>query len=239
MKGFLVLIAVALLMCAVGSALAGPPPGSLESEVFYWDGAQWVPNPAVGDRNARLFRSGESAEGNCNRPEWVIDVQIRASIAQWIDFDLAWTQWDWFIRKPGCYAGNSIEATIASNGNVFVDYEGFANLLPVDPDNADHNPVEVSYSFETGGGVNEAEQRGWVPAELLNQDDDRLLDEGPDWLLHYGIGWKLWNKICVVKCNSACDYANEATITLTLEEQKPWIDREGGWLGFPQGQSGP
>lgn len=238
MKRFLVLLVLGLFVAAAGNAFAQPPAGANEAQVFYWDDAVgWVPQPLdMADRTARLFRSGDEASGNCNQPEWLIDVQIYAHIAQWIDFSLAWTQWDWFVRKPGCYAGNSIEAKIASNGDVYVDYEGFNNLMPVDPNNQDHNPIPVWYSFETGGGgVGEAETNGWVPANLLNGEDDLLLDIGPEWLLHYTISWKLWNKICVEVCNSACDYYDDATITLTLREQKPWIDAEGGWLGFPGG----
>ena len=232
MKRFLVLLVVGLFVAAAGNAFAQPPAGAGEAQVFVWDDVNliWVAEAALpADRNARLFRSGDDATGECNKPEWFIKVHIYAHIAQWIDFDLGWTQWDWFIRKPGCYAGNSIEANIASNGDVYVDDAGFANLMPVLPENADHNPVPVWYSFEVGGGgVAEAETNGWVPANRLNDDDDLLLDLDP-WLLHDGISWKLWNKICVEVCNSACDYSNHASITLTLDEQKPWIDELGGW----------
>jgi hypothetical protein len=234
MKKLLVLATVGLVVAFVGSALAQPPPGAVESAVWYYDeeNGVWVEQDITNPEayNGRLYRAGIEELGNCNKKYWYVDVKIYAHIAQWIDFRLNWNEWHWFIRKPGCYAGNCIEAKIASNGDIYVDFDMFGPLLPMDPANADHNPIdEIYYGF---GETFSAANATWVLAAALNDQDFRILDEDP-WDLHYGIAWKLWTKICVDECNSACDYMNEAKITLSLEQQKDWINWDTGeWFGF-------
>jgi len=230
MKKLLIPLLMALVVMFAGNLFAQGPP---ESEVFFIDeDGNWESflNYPMDERDARLLRSGDLILGNCNKKFWDIYVTIHASIAQWVDFRLDYNQWDWYIRKPGCYAGNSIEAWIASNGDILIDYEGFGPLMPDDPE---HNPIDIFYSF--GEGIAEAEGNGWVFCTDLNNDDDYIIDvPGTDLFpfpLHYGIAWKLWNKICIDECNSACDYWNYATITIVLQNQKEWIDfGTGGWL---------
>jgi hypothetical protein len=229
MKKLIIPLMAALVVILAGNLFAQGPP---ESDVYYldtngtWQSYLGVP---MEERDARLIRAGDLVLGNCNKKYWEINVTIHASIAQWIDFRLDYNQWDWYIRKPGCYAGNSIEAWIASNGDILIDYEGFGPLIPEDPE---HNPIDIYYSF--GEGFTQADENGWVYATDLNNDDDLIIDvPGSDqypWPLHQGMAWKLWNKICVVECNSACDYWNRATITIVLQNQKTWLDDDGGWL---------
>jgi hypothetical protein len=229
MKKFIIPLMLVLIVAFASNLFAQIP----ESEVFFMDeNGVWVSNFTIPleERNARLLRSGDLTLGNCNKVYWDILVTIHASIAQWVDFRLDYNQWDWYIRKPGCYAGNSIEAWIASNGDILIDYEGFGPLIPDDPE---HNPIDIYYSF--GEGILDAEANGWVHASDLNNDDDIIIDDpGTDLFpfpLHYGLAWKLWNKICVDVCNSACDYRNFAMITIVLLNQKDWIEFDtGGWL---------
>jgi hypothetical protein len=232
----IILLMAGLLVASASCVFAGG-----ESEVYYWDDAAggWVHNPVDQDLQlARLFRTGDFYMDSCNKAYWEIPVHIKASIAQWVKFKLDWNTWEWFVRKPGCYAGNSIEATLWSNGDVEVGYLDFNKLMPVDPDNADHNPVDIWYGFESGefgGGVQEVEYRGWTHADDMYMNTSLIEDvAGPnnEWPLHYGIAWKLWSKICVIQCNSACDYYDDAKITITLKEQKDWIVWETGQWGF-------
>lgn len=239
MKRFLILLLAAAFVMAAGSAFAQNPvdpvpQGSQESDVWFLnDQDVWVPNPPLlEDRNGRLFRGGSTIECNCNKKWWTIDVEIHASIAQWIDFSLQWDRYDWFIRKPGQYAGNCIEACVASNSDIFIDYEGFADL---EPSIAGNNPIPVWYALETGGGFEQV-NAGWVTAANLNTEDDLLLDTED---LHFGICWKLWNKIEVAVCNSACEYSDFATITLTLNNQKDWIYFDEGYWWDDPGVPGP
>jgi hypothetical protein len=231
MKRLIILLMAGLLVASASSVFAGG-----ESEVYYWDDnlQEWVHNPPdVQDQMARLFRTGDFVYDSCNAGYWEIPVYIRASIAQWVKFRLDWNTWEWKVRKPGCYAGNSIEAALWSNGDVEIGYDGFGKLMPVDPADQDHNPVDIWYSYETGGGIYDCEYvYGWTHAEDLNGSYSLIEDLGPDWELHYGISWKLWSKICVDVCNSACDYFDDAMITITLKQQKPWIVFDTGDWGI-------
>ncbi len=233
MKKLLFLLAIGALLTAPALAQPGTPPpaGAYEVEMFYMhpDG---TPVDGVGhlgelDQLARCFASMDQ-EGNCNKKFWRIPVIIHASVGQWIDWWMTGTRWDWYIKKPGCYAADCITAHIASNGDILVDYDGFGNLV-----NADGREIEISYAF--GGSITDASNNGWVPGPALDDDDD-LLEESTMWYnvgtidegnyLHDGITWKLWNMICVVDCNTACEYEDEAEIILTLNQQKDWIDQD-------------
>jgi hypothetical protein len=222
MKRLIILLMVGFLLAGASSVFAGG-----ESKVYYWDGQGWVENPPeVDDQLARLFRTGDFTMDSCNAAYWEIPVYIRASIAQWVKFRLDWNTWQWYVRKPGCYAGNSIEAVLWSNGDVEIGYAGFDMLYPLLPENDDHNPIPIWYSY--GESVGDAEFNGWTEAMMLNEQTSTIYDVFP-WDLHYGISWKLWSKICVDVCNSACDYGNDAFLTITLKQQKPWIDIFGNW----------
>ena len=228
MKRFLVFLLAAAFVMAAGSAFAQPPPISEESNVWYWDAAigDWVVNPGpFEDRDARLFRAGDSATGSCNKAEWIVPVEIHASIATWINFKLDWTQFHWFIRKPGIYAGDCIDACISANGDVVITYDGFEDLQP---EIAGNNPIPVWYAIEDGTYY-PIRDNNWVSAADLNFIES-LLPDTED--LHNGICWKLWNKIEVITCNSSCNYSDYANITLTLQNQKPWIVFATGEWGF-------
>ncbi len=233
MKRFLVFLLAAAFVMAAGNVFAQSPapPGSQESGTWYWDGTAWVSHGPMDpeDINGRLFRGGETISGNCNAAEWLVNVSIHASIGQWIDFELDWNRFDWFIRKPGIYAGNCIEACVASNGDIYIDYDGFADLQPDDPNVGVGTPIPVWYGLEIGTVTPLDNDALWVAAADLNEDDDLLEDSEA---LHYSICWKLWNKIEVIECNSACEYSDDATITLTLNNQKDWIDVDGHWWDY-------
>lgn len=256
MKKVLLFTMVGLFVMAV-SGLAQtpvPPVGIYEVEVFDCDSVTGVylggaGHLGQGDWLARCFASNE-AKGNCNKKNWLIPVTVHASVAQWIDFSMSGTRWDWFVRKPGYYAANCITAKVASNGNVAIDYSGFDSLRSLTYPTGPNTPIGIDYSF--GGSITEAVANGWVPAPLLNNDDD-LLVENDYWYtnpvgggtggnrLHESLTWKLFNRIHVVRCNTACEYQNVALITLVEAGQKPWIEPELGgykqplidWVGVP------
>jgi hypothetical protein len=197
------------------------------------DSLKWDP----GDINAmaRLWHRGSSIDSACNKKYWRVKVDIYASIGQWIEWTLNHQGWEWKVKKPGCYAGNSITFQIATNGDVKIDYQEFNDLQALVPGN--HKTyIDTWYSW--GESVTDAETHGWVRAPLLNDDDDILIEQ--DWYgtlidpfvdnIHYGLAFKLWSKICVDRCNTACEYHDDAYIQLELLQQKPWLDDNGDWV---------
>ena len=172
----IVFLAVVAVLIAVPALAQDPvqPVGPYEVEVFLLDDNGMYTGAAgqAGDPMAlaRCFASNE-ATGNCNKRYWYIPVTVHASVAQWINFSFTGTRWDWFVRKPGWYAANCITAKVASNGDILIDYEGFDDLVSL---MGNPTPIPIWYSF--GASIQEAQDNGWVPGPLLNDDDD-LLDE--------------------------------------------------------------
>ena len=198
-----------------------------EVETWVWDTntSAWVYQGA-GNVNslARLWALYPEA-GNCNK-DWSIPVIIHASIAQWLDWTMSGTRWDWRVRKPGIYGGDCITATIKSNQNVLVDYHDFNDLhsdsVSVNPD------IPIWYHVsELGAALPPVGSNLWTRSTDMNNaaEWDTIYDSA---ILHGGIQFKLWNMIQVVNCNSACEYTDHASISLQLLCQKPWIDKSLG-----------
>jgi hypothetical protein len=202
-----------------------------EVETWFWDETATPPAwvyQGIGNPQslARLWASYPEA-GFCNK-DWSIPVKIHASIAQWCNWTMSGTRWDWRVRKPGCYAGDCITATVKSNQHVLVDYHDFNDLhsesISVNPD----IPI-FYYSGPEGATPPPNGSNLWTRAARMNDpaEWDTLFDSQE---LHNGIQIKLWNMICVVNCNSACEYQDHASISLQLLCQKPWIDRSTGYF---------
>jgi hypothetical protein len=233
MKAVLTLLAVALVVWVFAPAAVAQVVGDedvwydqnddgvFDQSDIYWTGS----DP---DALARVIRYGDPVDSTCNKESWHVDVHVSASVAQWVHWTLNKQGWEWYVMKPGRYAANCISFWIASNGDILIDYENFADLFS---DNTHEQYIPTFYSW--GSSVFEAEAKGWVRAEDLNDDDDKLCEAALNtdpFDLHDGIDFKLWNKIEVVDCNTACEYLNEADIYICLEQQKDWVDPDGGWL---------
>lgn len=224
---------VALLCFVPALALAQipayPPPG-YEVESFYLDTLthQWVANHLNDPTAVAQCWASLEAGGNCNK-DWHIDVKIHASIAQWSRWHMTGTRWDWFVKKPGDYAADCISGTIASNQNVLVDYHDFGDLIAEDPAKAIDDTIEVWYAVSGAGAPLPITDNNWIRSYNMNNtaEWDTVFDSPA---LHNGITWKLWNRIHVSTCNSACEYNDDAWISLQLLCQKPWIDRETGYF---------
>jgi hypothetical protein len=236
-KLLIALIIVGLLPAA---AFAQPPAGATEvdswaymkDEVtgeFYWD---WQSGPGAPNQQAlaRCFASGQ-ADSACNKDFW-INFKVHASVAQWIEWDFNGTRWDWFVRKPGNYAANCLTWWMSSNQEVTIDFHDFADLAPVDTKYVGQPSIPVWYCMDPPGGVPPLKDDPiWVSATALNDSANWIhIPDSDDF--HVGKFFKFWNYIHVVRCNSACEYQNDAWVTLTLECQKDWIDRETGYFNF-------
>lgn len=216
-------VALSLSVMAGDPNITGDPlpPGSVEHEAWELIDGNWVTmgytqeGGPILDANARAW-SSDPENGECNYTKWPIDVTVHASVAQWVDWSISGTRYDWRVRKPGEYAANSLTAFIQSNSDVEVDFEGFEDLqYQGDVAPGAEGKIETWYAYGEGGpgGVK------WIPAPAMNRAE--VPDSGD---LHAGISWKLWNKIKVVECNSACEYQDDAIITLVLKNLKCWID---------------
>jgi hypothetical protein len=220
------LLAVVILLVAA-SAFAQPPCPDIEGcypvGVWKWvDGTsgQWVPQSGE-CALARLFACG-GFTGECNKRCWEVPVTIHASVAQWLWFNVSGTGWKWFVMKPGTYCGDCIGFDLKSNGSVAIDYQGFENLYSA---TACDQYIETWYAY---GSEDAGPPADWVPATALNDDDDVITEEMLCRNAHRFFT-KLWVKIQVDSCNTACEYHDEALITLCLENQKCWVDADGSW----------
>ena len=220
------LMTLALTVALSLSAMAGTPEHSIvplpanavELEAWELVGGSWVPmgGPGLLTANARAWRSGVKS-GICNKIYWDVPVKVHASVAQWVEFSLSGTRWDWRVRKPGTYATDCITASLKSNGDLELDFAGFGNLVGA----GGVIPIWYAYDSTLPAPVDAR----WVPAVDLDAMDALI----PDCVeLHEGFSWKLWNKIEVADCDSACEYTDDAQITLVLKNQKDWIDPTSG-----------
>lgn len=225
MKKIVIGLMVATLIVTLSLSVMAIEPVSqnLGDEHYAWElteaGTWRGMGKGVLTANARAW-SRFPKQGSCNKKKWVIPVTVQASVAQWIEFHLSGTRYIWRVRKPGTYAANSLEATLKSNGDVTINFAGFANLYSGDSVNKEIN-TWYAYGEPTGGVYDPT--LTWIEAGDLNTTT--VPDSGD---LHDGMTWKLWNKIEVVECNSACEYENNATITLVLQNQKMWINPKTG-----------
>lgn len=204
-----------------------------EVETWYWmegAGGGWV-YQGIGDTLAlaRCWAGFPEADG-CNK-DFNIPVKIHASIAQWVEWTMSGTRWDWRVRKPGIYGADCITATIQSNQHILVDYHDFDDLQA---ESSSVNPTIPIWYYVSGMGADLPPPGDtWTRSYDLNNSAewDTIYDSQA---LHDGYQFKLWNMIEVVECNSACEYQDHATISLKLLCQKPWIDREKGYFYLEQ-----
>lgn len=231
MKRIIVMLALMAVLLVPAAALAynpgvALPSGATEVEAFEWNGTVWssiwVNGAGAPAANARCWSSTPDS-GACNKQNWVINITNHASVAQWIDWSIGGTRWDWRIRKPGTYAADCINFTIKSNNDVAVNFDGFADLEYLEQGAGVKQTIDTYYSY--GGSIEAAQSNGWIRAADLNNADFIFPDGSA---LHSGLNYKLWNKIVVENCNSSCEYEDTATITLTVRNMKHWIDPETG-----------
>lgn len=219
MKKILLCLMVVALTVALSLSVMASEHEAWELLNGRWDHMGYSEGHPNLQANARVYSSNPEV-GSCNKTRWEVQVTVHASVAQWVDWSISGTRYDWKIRKPGEYAANSLTATLASNGDVGIQFDGFGNLYSADSMNKE---IETWYAY--GDGLPPVEDERWIPASALYEL--RALVEDSD-RLHGGLDWKLWNKIKVVECNSACEYENIATITLVLDNQKIWINPATG-----------
>lgn len=239
MRKLLVVMLIILVgMMVFSSTATQTTPTGVEKAV--WDGdGNLITNPDEGMYgNARAF-SLLGTSGSCNK-DWSFEFTTEVQVAQWSEWTISGTKWQWFVKKPGTYIADCIIFKIKSNGDVEIKFEGFDDPSYVEtPHPSQTATIETYYAYSFGsgsGGPGTVEPgnggSGWIRAEDLN-GESLLIPEFFSMLthkysLHDGIEAHLWNKITVVDCNSASTYRDTGTVYITLKEQKPWIDPETG-----------
>ncbi len=175
---------------------------------------------------ARAFKSG-AASGSCNKKNWTVDIETEVQVAQWINWQLDGRKWTWYVRKPGTYITDCISFFIQSNGEIVISFSGFESPTYASTFTHVKDTVDAWYGYGLGNLPEEIEQM--ASAEELNELSVFIPDSAD---LHEGISRKLWNKIMVVECNSACNYYASGTVTITLQRIKPWINPDTGGFNF-------
>lgn len=203
----LVWIGMALLLCTAVFAQGNVP--------VYAVGDDGVPDDPT---DLAFCWEGTGYTSFCNADRCV-DIGVRASVAQWLQLYLEATQVAWRILKPGDYAIDTLHGSVNSNGDVSFDFDGFEDLANVEGD-----IIETYYALFLPAGNQVPSNDDWMRAADVNAWDPYLVeDEG-----HQGYSFDIWQRLIVIPCDSACEYADEARICARLEEQKDWVDRETG-----------
>jgi len=197
------------------------PDGATEVEHWELVNGEWVHHDPDDILSlARCWRSG-GAQGACNREQWELGFTHHASMAQWLDWSVGGTRWDWRILKPGTYAADCIEFRIQSNNDVDVLFSGFGDLQYLGQGGVKQT-IDTYYSY--GESIAQADKLGWFRAARLNEG----IFIGDSATLHSGITTKLFNKIVVENCNSSCEYENSGLITIRIKNLKHWVDPTTG-----------
>ena len=223
---YVLLAGILALVMFAGSGLAAVPTGwTQEPEAVlnvYMPDPSGEGQPTVAT-DAKVFRLLPGYSEECNQ-DHEFPFHVQAQIAQWARVDINFTGWSWYVRKPGTYFADSIEATIASNGPVTIVLDGFGDLY--NEDNQIRPTIATSFAYavalegDDGYETFLADQHeAWIAADAVNGS----INIPDSKALHHGLTWKLWNKIVVEPSNSAGLYEmGEATISVTLDNFSDW-----------------
>jgi len=218
---------VVMLIIFVG-ALAFSSATSTAIEKYVWDGdGNVVTDPANGVYgNARVFSLLPDG-GSCNK-NWEFEFTTEVQVAQWSEWYISGTKWQWFVKKPGTYIADCIVFTLKSNGQVTLEFEGLDDpYYTSEPDASQTAYIACDYGLSFSDRPDEPilwhinDMHSFTIAEFCPTCN-------PPFSLHEGVTFHLWNKITVVECNSASTYRDTGTIRIILDEQKPWIDPDTG-----------
>lgn len=230
--GVFVLAGMALALTNGQGTGAPDSPPWVEKLCWQYDDStgRWMPiqrgNPGA---RARCWMQAVDYVDSCNKRDWEIPLRAEASIAQWIILGINGDGFHWGVRKPGYYASDCIWLWFRSNYDVEVGFSGFDNLITLYPDSCIDDTIEVWYALSMDSMYPPPmNSELWKTPRELAEWSYRVRDS---YQLHWE-GWrtKIWTKIYVSPCNTACEYVdpNWAKITLTLQRIKPWIDPETG-----------
>jgi hypothetical protein len=191
-----------------------------ERPSWYWNGNNWVSQYGNATARGRFWLDYNPLADSCNKERWEISFLDSISVAQWIRWSIEGQKTLWRIRKIGEFCGMGPVICLKSNEDVVMSFEGFEN-----PTNGE-TEIEKYYYFTDTTTVEPDASWQWISASDLNNYTIRF--EFPNGCHPQSI--KIWEKINVEQCDRACEYVDPegATIVLTLQVIKDWIDPETG-----------
>lgn len=194
-----------------------------EAVVYEYDAAGVL----VPTQLCRVFKE-DAEEGACNKCEWPLNFTVDASIAQWVEWSITYTDADFWVLKPGTYVVDSVAINIKSNGDVQLKADYWADLLS--PTSGKIIPVEITI---LPCGQMPGSSTTWYAASALQGKYVlmNLIEEEIGDTFHYdGVNAVMWIRITVDECNTACDYYGGGQFFVQLDSQKAWVDCEtGSW----------
>jgi hypothetical protein len=194
----------------------------LERPAWYWNGNRWICQTLKPWARGRLWLYFRPVADSCNKERWEISFLDSISVAQWIRWSIEGQKTLWRIRKIGEFCGMGPVICLKSNEDVVMSFEGFQN-----PTNGE-TEIEKYYYFTDTTTVEPDASWQWISASDLNNYTIRF--EFPNGCHPQSI--KIWEKINVEQCDRACEYVDPegATIVLTLQVIKDWIDPRTGYF---------
>ncbi|MGE5623708.1 MAG: hypothetical protein ACM3UP_01635, partial [Methanocella sp.] len=124
------------------------------------------------------------------------------------------TQYDWKIRRPGDFAAEPIEFSVASNRQVAVTFRQFGDL---ESTSGEGRPIPTSYGF--GLTLVDADRDGWIRACDLNAR--RLMTSEAQ--VGGTARWLLWPRLEVAVDTRATEYRNVGRVTFSMLDVEPAI----------------
>jgi hypothetical protein len=133
---------------------------------------------------------------------------------QWVRLHLSSTGWNWYMRKPGTYAGKLLTGLIESNGEVSVNFQRFRDI-PCTDGSGERLETHYAISSPTDG----TEKLSWMTPNELNSHSLRFNGDpiGPS-------GWALWQKIAVDRSVPATAFGDNGIISINLLNNGEWIE---------------
>jgi hypothetical protein len=137
--------------------------------------------------------------------------------SQWVKLHFSGTAWNWYMRKPGTYAGEILTGSVESNGKVSVGFERFNELRCTD---GSGQSLDTYYAISPPGHT--IGKLKWIEPYELNAFD--LYFEGVPVV---PAGWALWQKVVVENSAPAAEFQDGAFISVSLLNQSEWIENIG------------
>lgn len=221
----LVAFAVTGGMPAAAAPTYNPAGSTLPTGAVLGDTYQRVDSDWMLAAHAVSYNSG-SADGACSKHCWESVVHNHVSVAQWLDWEVYGTRWDWRVLKPGDYAAKMMQARVRSNNEIHVRlWIG----EPSDAHPAHESPaIPASFSVTASDSLFEAQMFGWraaadysgaEPFVLVIPDGDRLRS---------GLSFNLWQRLEVGSSHPSSEYYGDGGVLICLTNLKHWVDPESG-----------